>query len=615
MSGLCSRGLPNPRSLKCEGMADNRAALKTLPVPDLGATLERLHTVVSAVVDAPTLATTEHTIRDFAASPGPELQEALLRFAAEKDSADSSWLADRWLQDYLTVRAPLPLATNVGFQINLATNSTGLDRAVELISILARLHLLQAADRMPEERDTRDQPIDAAQWRCFNGALRHPAPDCDTVTFCELDETSRSIGVLANGHMFNVQITDDAGQLASDDALRGALETVLSQAAGEPGHTTERSYVGSGGLASDIESLRDSDAYHTLQNHLFAVNLLELDVTEAEALRSVAFDAGRAWVYRPITYQINIATGGQIDDFAAMHVEHSTVDGATLVTAMARAQQIRDGELEAGVAGDAAGETAGGAWAGPLPVEEMTWEDQGAGATETPQRDLRVDLVQVPRVPNAELPMKFSADAMSQLILSIAQELTYGRIRAVYEAVDMREYKAGRTECLRAVTPEAVAFAQALVRAQGGVGDGGRGARGDETSGESLADLLRAALDAHRGWVIGCKTGNGIDRHLWALAFTAEKEGLGSLDLMADPGVIAARTDFLSTTSIGSDRQIVRYVFAPTVPNGFGVNYTPGAEKIEYCLTWDAATAEKPEEFQRNLVRAGEMLTSFLRGM
>lgn len=612
MSGSFSPGLRSPRSLKCNSMVDNRAALKSLPVPELSATLRSLHTVVSAVVDAPTLATTDRTIRDFAASPGPQLQEALLRFAAEKDSADSSWLADRWLQDYLTVRAPLPLATNVGFQINLATNSTGLDRAVELIGILARLHLLQAAGRMPEERDARDQPIDAAQWRCFNGALRHPAPDCDTVTFCELDETSRSIGVLANGHMFNVQITDAAGQLASDDALRSALESVLSQAAGEPAHTTERSYVGSGGLASDIERLRDSDAYHTLQNQLFAVNLLELDVTEAEALRRVAFDVGHAWVYRPITYQINIATGGQIDDFAAMHVEHSTVDGATLVTAMARAQQIRDGELEA----ELAGEVAGGAWAGPLPVEEMTWEDQDTdaepGVSEIPQRDLRVDLVQVPRVPNAELPMKFSADAMSQLILSIAQELTYGRIRAVYEAVDMREYKAGRTECLRAVTPEAVAFAQALVR--GGRGNGSDDG-GDETAGESLAELLRAALDAHRNWVIGCKTGNGIDRHLWALAFTAEKEGLGSLDLMADPGVVAARTDFLSTTSIGSDRQIVRYVFAPTVPNGFGVNYTPGAEKIEYCLTWDAATAEKPEEFQRNLARAGEMLESFLRGM
>lgn len=114
--------------------------------------------------------------------------------------------------------------------------------------------------------------------------------------------------------------------------------------------------------------------------------------------------------------------------------------------------------------------------------------------------------------------MKFRADAMSQLILSIAQELTYGRIRAVYEAVDMREYKAGRTECLRAVTPEAVAFAQTLVR--GGRGNGSddgadrSGSCGDETAGESLAELLRAALDAHRNWVIGCKTGNGIDRHL-----------------------------------------------------------------------------------------------------
>ena len=75
----------------------------------------------------------------------------------------------------------------------------------------------------------------------------------------------------------------------------------------------------------------------------------------------------------------------------------------------------------------------------------------------------------------------------------------------------------------------------------------------------------------------------------------------------------AARTDFLSTTSIGSDAHIIRYTFAPTVPNGYGVNYTPKATSIEYCLTFDCTKAEQPEQFQANLTRAAELLADFLR--
>lgn len=602
-----------PPVTKIEGMADHRPALKSLPVPDLGATLGRLHTVVSAIADAPTLATTERAIRDFATSPGPELQQTLRDFATERDAANSNWLADRWLRDYLSVRTPLQLATNVGFQINLPTASTGIDRAVEVIRIFARLHLLQSAGRMPEERDARDQPIDSAQWRCFNGALREPTEDCDTVTFCNLGPNNRRIGLLANGHMFDVPITDGVGQLASADALRAAVQTVLDRSSGDPGDVTRLSYAGSSVVASSMTELhggQNGQIYASLRDQLFAINLLDVDGTEPDALRDIAFTPGHAWVYRPITYQVNVHVGGEIDDFLAMHVEHSTVDGATLVSAVARAQQIRDGELDATP-------EAGESWAGPLSVRELVWEPDGAGrSTESAEKpaaqgrnasDLRVALVHVPRVTSEDLPFKFSADAMSQLILSIAQELTYGRIRAVYEAVDMREYKAGRTECLRAVTPEAVAFAKSLVASHG-----------TADNEPALNDLLHAAIDAHRGWVKACKKGEGIDRHLWALAFTAEKMASAGAQatpaLMEDPGVIAARTDFLSTTSIGSDRQIVRYVFAPTVAQGFGVNYTPGAETIEYCLTWHATTAERPEEFQANLARAGELLARFLRG-
>lgn len=570
-------------------MQDNRAHLKPLPVPPLDATLPALRHAVSAVADADTLAATERTIEDFQANQGPALQSALEAFAADRDAANSSWLADRWLRDYLTVRTPLQTTSNVGFQINLRTETSGLDRAVDILRALALVHLKQADGSMPEEVDGRGNPLDANQWRCFNGALRIPRPDCDEVTFSELGTASRSIGMIVDGHVFDLRITDEQGRLASREQLRAILEVLRTNSdtagstTGDPAELAldaRLSYLGSAALA---ELPLPAETQATLRDQLFALHLIDdAQATDADLLRDLTFAPGHAWVYKPLTYEINLAS-----NFAAMHVEHSTVDGATLVEAVRRVQEAVDSDAPTSPSADADVTPADVA---PLKLSPVT------PAASIPTGDeYAVEIIEVPKLAKEELPFKFSADAMSQLILSIAQQLTFGRIRAVYEAVDMREYKAGRTECLRAVTPEAVAFAKQLV------------------AGKPTVEALQEALNAHRNWVIGCKTGRGIDRHLWALSFTSEKQSGAPLALLADPGVKAARTDFLSTTSIGSDAHIIRYVFAPTIPNGFGVNYTPKATSIEYCLTFNRDKAEQPEQFQANLTRAAELLADFLR--
>ena len=110
------------------------------------------------------------------------------------------------------------------------------------------------------------------------------------------------------------------------------------------------------------------------------------------------------------------------------------------------------------------------------------------------------EIITVPHNQPAEMPFKVSRDASAQLTMTVAQQLAYGRVRSVYEAVDMREFRAGRTECLRAATPEAVSFARKLV------------------DGTATSEDLQEAVNAHRGWVKRCKSGNGFDRHFQMMA-------------------------------------------------------------------------------------------------
>src|SRR5699024_1248760 len=162
--------------------------------------------------------------------------------------------------------------------------------------------------------------------------------------------------------------------------------------------------------------------------------------------------------------------------------------------------------------------------------------------------------VDAPRLPQDEIPFKFRADALRQLILTLAQELTFGRTRGVYETAALLEYQAGRAQCLRAATPQGVARASALITPQDPE------AEGADAEDAEVREKLDAVLAAHRAWVKSCKTGAGIDRHLWALSFTARKaeESADGIALLKDEGVALALRDFLSTTSVGSADQLIR---------------------------------------------------------
>ena len=412
----------------------------------------------------------------------------------------------------------------------------------------------------------------------------------------QLGAASREIGVFIDGRLFALPISDGDGTLLSADAVRAGIEQ--AQQLARTGATGDFDFNAPSLLGSEVlEDLlptilsqgSNTATYDRLRDMLFTVDLQDGETaasasTEAgadaksdtERIREATFAPRGAWVYKPLSYQVSLNS-----DWIAVHVEHSCQDGATLVTAITRMQNAELGD-------GAAAQTA---------PEELTWELDEATTQDITARledfrdaaaKLATDIITVPHSLPANLPFKISRDASAQLTMHIAQQLTYGRVRAVYEAVDMREFRAGRTECLRAATPEAVTFAQKLIDAT------------------ATPDDLQNALNAHRGWVKRCKSGNGFDRHIQMMATIDSSDAF-----FTDDAATAARRDFLSTTSIGGPNQIVRYCFAPTLPEGFGISYTPLPEDAEFCVSWHVETAEKPEDFRANIARASEMFWDF----
>ncbi|CAM3865310.1 choline/carnitine O-acyltransferase [Corynebacterium frankenforstense] len=604
--------------------------MKPLPVPALDDTLERTLSCVDAVIDD--AAPTRRLAHDFAVGAGPRIQAALADYAAECAAAGSSWLAGRWLDGYLTTREPLPLSSNVCFQIRLDTDAHGLERLAAVVHAAARVHLPEAAGRTGARFDARGNELAAEQWNCLRGGVRVPGAGRDTVEYGPRTAADREVVVFCGGRAFALPVSDGGGRVVPRSELAAGFARILDTAHGSPADDrpggapgfTDASYRGSGDaeFRAWLAEPANAAVHERLARALFCVSLpATADASAAGAageagaaavagaaedgtslatgdapkpdpdarrLRTGAFASGHYWAYKPLTYELAADDSG----WAALLVEHSTVDGATLVQTVADIQAELAGAGGADVDGaDGAGIGAGeGRDVGNRAPQELSWTRNLPAPEHEPPR-LEIRRAARPRPRN----IKLSADAYAQLVMTVAQLSTYGRVRAVYEAVDMREYAAGRTECLRPVTPAAVAFARALL------------------AGSADRAGLKAALDAHRDWVKACKTGRGVDRHLWALGWTAQELGEDP-GFLRDPGLAAARTDFLSTTSVGSDAQVVRYAFAPTTPDGFGICYTPLADAVEYTVTFGAG-AEHPEAFLEALGEAAARLAEFITGL
>ncbi|WP_052462279.1 choline/carnitine O-acyltransferase [Nigerium massiliense] len=555
---------------------------KHLPVPPLDQTLQGFLTAVRPLLDEKQFAATSEAVARFATGDGPVCQDALLAFADSEDAEGRSWLSDAWLATYLAGRTPLPLTSNVGFALDLGDIPPGVAGAAGALRRIADVHLGYLRGDITVDLGPRG-PLCLQQWDCLAGGLRHPEPDVDVYRWGPSDAADREIGVLRDGAYHAVRISDSEGRVLSADTLRAALEQVM---AARPDQLfTLPSYLGSAAASGYLGRLLRDPAnarlYQRLTDAVFVLNLTTTTSAGDEELRDVTFAPGRAWAYKPITYQLDPSDGS-----AAMHVEHSIVDGSTLKAVVARIQRAEPAESSDVEAA----------------VERLAWrlEDDLAERLRADERDYRataaryqVRTVQVPMALPTDLPFKLSQDACQQFVMLYAQLATYGRVRSTYEAVDMRDYQAGRTECLRPNSPQAVGLARALI------------------DGRARPEQLNAALDEHRARVRVTKSGQGSERHLFGLRFIAERLGRRP-DLFVDPGFAALTSDLLSTTSVGDQHQLKRYAFAPTIPEGIGIAYNVIPGGYEFCLSYHADRVERLDDFVTALADGADALGALI---
>ena len=122
--------------------------------------------------------------------------------------------------------------------------------------------------------------------------------------------------------------------------------------------------------------------------------------------------------------------------------------------------------------------------------------------------------------------------------------------------MDVSHLKNGRTECVRPVSEESLAFVGTLLQEK------------------PSREALDAVLAEHKARIKACKLGQGSNRHLLGLKLMAAKAGGELPEFYKDEGYQTFTTDFLSTSTVGDNSTVVNFAFAPTSVGGLGINYT-----------------------------------------
>ncbi|RMD41764.1 hypothetical protein DV735_g3355, partial [Chaetothyriales sp. CBS 134920] len=161
---------------------------------------------------------------------------------------------------------------------------------------------------------------------------------------------------------------------------------------------------------------------------------------------------------------------------------------------------------------------------------------------------------------------KCSPDAFVQVVIQLAYHKFYGKNRPTYESGATRKYQLGRTETVRSVTDESVAFCNAMSDAQ--------------VSRAELERLFRAAVAVHVKNTLEASDGRGVDRHLFGLKKSL-LPGEEVPALFTDPAYAYSSTWFISSSQLSSE-YFNGYGWSQVVDAGWGLAYMIKEDSLQW---------------------------------
>ncbi|WP_225727597.1 MULTISPECIES: choline/carnitine O-acyltransferase [unclassified Nocardia] len=596
--------------------ADDR--LPRVPLPTLEDSCARFLEWCAPLLTAEELASTEAAVADLLRPDGPgrKLHAALREYDATPGVG--SWLDLFWPSRYLGRRDRIALNANFFFLFRDDTPlavSTGQGQAARAAGIItaALAYKLALDDEAIPPVVQRGQRLSMWQNKYLFSETRIPGEQQDTVRVPYSDEwpgpsRARHIVVFFRGSMFRMDVIGPDGVPYASGDIADGLRAVLKAGARPArtdtavGHLTTKARAewarSRAGLRAEPANVAALD---TIETALFCVCLE--DFAPRDTLHAcdqlLHGDSANRWFDKAVSFIVFA------DGQAGINVEHCGLDGTTILSFV-------DTLLQAPV--DEHAERSGAAAQGLPAVEPIEFVLDAAQRT-----DIAAAGAAFARyaAENATATVSFeefgtarakqlgiSPDAFAQLSYQLAHRRSKGITGATYESIATRQWRNGRTEAMRVVTPQMIAFVDAM-----------------QDPAADAATRRAAALEAAEAHVTRakqCQAGDAPEQHLWELQWIQRRRGteLGvtePIPLYDSPGWIIMRDDYLSTSSAPSVN--IRYFgFGSTSPRCIGVAYVLLPDRWNLYLATPKAVADQMYAFADQLRTAVAELTDLLGG-
>ncbi|MFE2299856.1 choline/carnitine O-acyltransferase [Streptomyces sp. NPDC059445] len=583
-------------------------SLPRVPLPTLEASCERFLAWCAPLLTADERSATEAEVAAFLrpGGPGRVLHAAL----EEYDATDGvqSWLDVFWPYRYLGRRDRIALNANFFFLFR-DSGQAQVERAAGLVA--GALDYKRQLDQgLIAPVVQRGAPQSMVQNRFLFSTTRIPGAQQDTVRAPYTDEWpgpsgARHVVVFFRGGMFRLDVLgpDDVPHSLEDleAGLRAVMKAEPAGADTSVGHLTTMARAE---WAAARESLlachpRNAAALEDVETALFCLALEDFAPADTQdACDQLLYgDRGNRWFDKAVTFVVFA------DGRAGINVEHCELDGTTILTftdalldTPAEEQSRRSGARSQGLPAlepivfeldDALRDRA--RWAAEAfaaygentATSTLSFEDFGSGAAKA---------------------LGVSPDAFVQAAYQLAHQRAKGHLGATYESIATRQYRHGRTEAMRVVTPEMTAFVAAM--------------EDPAADADTRRTAFRAATQAHVARAKACQAGEAPEQHLWELELIQRRRGaeLGVTEqpaLYRTPGWSVMRDDYLSTSSAPSVN-IQYFGFGSTSSQCIGVAYVLLPDRFNLYLSTPLAVAAQMRTFADRLREAMDELRELL---
>ncbi len=584
----------------------NEDSLPRVPLPTLEESCARFLEWCAPLLTAEELAATEAEVTSFLRPDGPgrTLHTALEQYDASEGV--HSWLDTFWPYRYLGRRDRIALNANFIYLFQDA-GLRQVERAAGLIAAAVDYKLRLDQELIPPVVQ-RGQTLSMKQNRFLFSTTRIPGPVQDTVRAPYSDDwsgpsTARHIVVFFHGNMLRMEVIGPEGRPYSYDDLVAGLRTVMKAGAvpaapdESVGHLTTKARAE---WAASRQALLacdpgNKDALDEVETALFCVCLEDFSPADrTQACDHVLHgNSGNRWFDKAVSLIVFE------DGTTGINCEHCELDGTTVlnfvdallatspeqfdtgsqgVPAVEAIEFLLDGDLRAdvGAAGAAFAE-----YAANTASTTVSFTDFGADRA----KQLRI-----------------SPDAFVQMAYQLAHKRAKGFVGATYESIATRQYRHGRTEAMRVVTPEVVRFVSTMDNPDADVA--------------TRTAALRAAAEKHVQRAKECQAGQVPEQHLWELLLIQKRRGaqLGVTEppaLYKTPGWLIMRDDYLST-SAGPSTAIQYCGFGSTSSRCIGVGYVLLPDRFNLYLSTPLPVADQMYVFADKLRDAVRELQELL---